>query len=143
MKSAFMVYRKESVLKRLEKLREYATDLRPFGELPAEDFSRSRNDRYAVERILFLMAECVIDILDHLLSAGHGIVSDSYEDVIQNAHNNGIIPKGLYENLKGLGGFRNILAHGYLQIKPEEVHRNMKKMIAVSGDVIEHFRNTL
>jgi uncharacterized protein YutE (UPF0331/DUF86 family) len=134
-----MVYRRESVLKRIGKLREYLEDLRLYGAMTVGEFKAAKTERYAVERILFLIAECVIDVLDHFLSTKYGITSEGYEDVIDNAMENGVIGAELYEKLKGLGGFRNILAHGYLKIDSVEIHGNMKKMISIIGDVINWF----
>lgn len=138
-----MVYRKESVIKRIGKLREYAIDLRVFAGLTSVEFKSSKIDRYAVERILFLIAECIIDVLDHHLSARHGVVSESYEDVIENALVNGVIDADLYGKLKGLGGFRNVLAHGYLAVNTDEVHRHMLKMLSIIDAVIATFERML
>ncbi len=134
-----MVYRKESILKRIEKLNEYSNDLRPHGRLSINEFMASKTERYAVERILFLIAECIIDILDHYLSAKHGVVSDGYEDIIDNALENKVIDAGMHSQLKGLGGFRNVLAHGYLKIDSAETHANMMKMLSVLEGVIKRF----
>ncbi|HPA73707.1 MAG TPA: DUF86 domain-containing protein [Spirochaetota bacterium] len=134
-----MVYRKESIIKRIEKLKEYLEDLRPYGGMSVDAFTASKTERYAVERILFLIAECIIDVLDHCLSAKHGVVSESYEDVIDNAFANKLIDAGMHEQLKGLGGFRNVLAHGYLKIDSAETHANMMKMLSMLDGVIRRF----
>ncbi|HON78243.1 MAG TPA: DUF86 domain-containing protein [Spirochaetota bacterium] len=134
-----MVYRKESVVKRIGKLKEYMVDLQPYSTMSAGEFKTSKTERYAVERILFLIAECIIDVLDHFLSAKHGVVSEGYEDIIDNALENSVIDAGLYEKLKGLGGFRNVLAHGYLKIDSAETHSNMVKMTLIMDEVITRF----
>ncbi len=134
-----MVYRKESVVKRIEKLREYNSDILPLSRMTIDEFKSSKNEKYAAERILFLIAECVIDVLDHYLSAKHGVVSEGYEDIIDNAVAREVITRELYENIRGLGGFRNVLAHGYLKIDPAETHANMVKMVSVLDGVIERF----
>ena len=38
-----------------------------------------------MERLLFLVAGTVLDMLDHVLSARHEVVSDSYEEIVTNA----------------------------------------------------------
>lgn len=134
-----MVYRKESILKRIEKLREYSDDLRPYCSLSINEFKASKTERYAVERILFLIAECIFDVLDHYLSAKHGVVSEGYEDIIDNALENKVIDSSMHTQLKGLGGFRNVLAHGYLKIDSGETHANMAKMILILDGVIRRF----
>jgi len=42
-----------------------------------------------------------------------------------------VISQQLYGDIKGMGGFRNILVHGYLQIKPPIVFENYHKALAV------------
>ena len=49
-----MVYRPESLLERLELLRQYGADLTQWRDLSLDDYLRSRTTRYAVERLLFL-----------------------------------------------------------------------------------------
>lgn len=137
--STDMVYSKESVLKRIEKLKEYRSDLQDLGGISYEQFERDKKSRYIIERILFLIAESILDTLDHILSSKHSIVSDSYEDIITNASRRGIIDGALYEKIKGLGGFRNVLAHEYITISGDEVYKNYLKVKDVLDDVIKTF----
>lgn len=58
-----MVYRPRSLLERLELLRQYGADLSQWRDLSLDDYLRSRTTRYAVERLLFLVAGTVLDIL--------------------------------------------------------------------------------
>ncbi|WP_022855391.1 type VII toxin-antitoxin system HepT family RNase toxin [Thermodesulfobacterium thermophilum] len=118
-----MVYRKESLIRRLEKLKEYRRDLLDLGELSFEDYMKTRWLHYSVERLLFLIAESILDIFDHILASKFQVISDSYEDIIRNAYSKGIIDKELFEMLKGLGAFRNVLAHEYLELSHEEFTR--------------------
>jgi uncharacterized protein YutE (UPF0331/DUF86 family) len=134
-----MVYRKETILRRIEKLKEYQHDIAPFAKMSLETFLQSKKDRYAAERVLFLLAECIIDILDHILAAKHSIASESYEEVIINSFEYAIIDADLYDKLKGLGGFRNMLAHGYLTIADSETYANLLKMATILDEIIAHF----
>ena len=133
-----MVYRPDSVAKRLEKLRQYRTDLAQWRTLSLEDYLADRNTRYAVERLLHLISEAILDILDHLLSAKQEIVSDTYEDVLANAHRGGFLTAQRYGELRGLGGFRNLLAHEYVGLDDATVHRQMGKMnLVLPGLVLD------
>ena len=49
------------------------------------------------------------------------------EIILECLHTRGVIPGALYQKLKGLGGFRNILVHDYLRIDLGEVQRNLIK----------------
>lgn len=134
-----MVYKRESLLKRLEKLKEYRYDLKEIGDIFFEQYIKDKKTKYSIERLLFLITENILDFLDHILSARFEILSDSYEDIIENAYKKGLIEDTLYTKLKGLGGFRNILAHEYLNLSDDEVFRNFKKMLNIIDDVINSF----
>ena len=126
-----MVYRPKSLLERLELLRQYGADLAQWRDLSLDDYLRSRTTRYAVERLLFLVAGTVLDMLDHVLSARHEVVSDSYEEIVTNAHRHALISSDLYGALRGLGGFRNVLAHEYVGLADATVHEHLVKMNGV------------
>jgi len=134
-----LVYRKEALIKRLEKLKEYHNDLDADRSLSLDGYKRDKQTRYATERLLFLISENILDFLDHILSARFEVVSDSYEEIIENAFKREIIDKALYSRLKGLGGFRNVLAHEYLRIDDEEVFRHRTRMSGMLNDLIEAF----
>ena len=131
-----MVYRPDSVAKRLERLREYRVDLAQWRDLSLDEYLASRTTRYAVERLLHLVAEAVLDILDHLLSAQQEIVSDTYEDVLSNAHRGGFLSEERYRELRGLGGFRNVLVHEYVGLDDATVYRQMSKMNRVLPNLL-------
>ena len=120
-----MVYRPESIERRLAKLGQYAEDLA--GLLPAdfESYVTDRRAKYAIERLLLLITETV---LDHALSAKHEVVSDGYEDILRGAHAHGILSTSRFRQLEGIGGFRNVLAHEYLALRDEEVYAHAVKL---------------
>ena len=138
-----MVYNKESLTKRLEKLREYAADIDELGNVPFEIYLRDKKTKDSSERLLLLISENFLDFLDHILSSKHGVVSDSYEEIILNAYKKGLLDGDLYGKLKGLGGFRNIIAHEYLKLNDEEVHRNCLKVKKMLSQVIYAFEKLI
>jgi len=138
-----VVYRKESLVKRIEKLKEYGHDLSSYSILTFEEYASDRKTKYAIERLLFLIAENILDFLDHLLSARSGVVSEGYENILENAFERGLLDRELYVGLKGLGGFRNVLAHEYLKLNDEEVFRNFVKMKNLLPTVIFHLEGLI
>lgn len=131
-----MVYRKESLLRRIEKLREYRHDLREMRDIPFEQYVTDKKVKYSIERLLFLIAENILDSLDHLLSARFETISDSYEEIIENAYKRGLLTADFHSRLRGLGSLRNILAHEYLNLSDDEVYRNFKKMTELIDEII-------
>jgi uncharacterized protein YutE (UPF0331/DUF86 family) len=138
-----LVYRKEGLVKRIEKLKEYRHDLKEMYGISFEQYIKDKKVKYSTERLLFLIAENILDFLDHILSSKFEIISDSYEDIIEKAYEKNLIDETMYSNLKGLGGFRNILAHEYLTLSNDEVFRNFKKMVGIIDGVIEGFENMI
>lgn len=134
-----MVYKKESLLKRIEKLREYRYDLKEMEDATFEQYVKDKKVKYSIERLLFIISENILDFLDHILSSRFELVSDSYEDIIENAYKKDVLSDALYTKLKGLGGFRNVLAHEYLYLSDEEVFRNFKKILQIIDEVIDTF----
>lgn len=78
-------------------------------------------DEWAVERGLHLGAEILFDIGNHILSAHFGVSAADYEDIVVQLGVAGVIDSTLRDRLTGLGGFRNILVHGYLRVNSERV----------------------
>jgi len=103
--------RLEEVISRLEELRR----------LDARALREGFREVWAVERGLQLGAEIVLDVGNHILSAHFGVSAQDYEDIITQLGTHNVIGASLREELKGLGGFRNILVHGYLRVDPDRV----------------------
>lgn len=138
-----MVYRRESLLKRIEKLREYRHDLKQMSDITFEEYVKDKRTKYSIERLLFLISENILDFLDHILSSQFEIISESYEDIIENARKKEVMDDSLYSKLKGLGGFRNVLAHEYMNLSDEEVFRNLHKMLKMIDNIIDAFENAV
>ena len=136
-----MVYRRESLVKQIEKLKEYYRDIESYKDLPFEEYLADKRCKYAIERLLFLIAENILDFLDHLLSTRFSIVSEGYENILENSYKRGIIDKGVYQKLKGLGGFRNVLAYEYIGLDDKEVYRNFTKMKTILPEIIAYLEN--
>jgi len=134
-----MVYKVEFLKRSLSKLEEYFSDLSKYKSLKMEDYLQKKETKYAIERIIFLVSENIIDMLDHILSAKFKVTSDTYEEVILNSFKYKIIPKDIYDKLKGLGKFRNVLAHEYLELDDELVFKGFKKIQSISKDIINFF----
>jgi uncharacterized protein YutE (UPF0331/DUF86 family) len=134
-----MVLKQEILLERLKQMDTALGELSLYQHKSQEDMGASLSLRWTVERGLIALANLVFDIADHILSAHFGIYSDTYEETLRQLQNKGVISKDLYQKIKGLGGFRNILVHDYLKIDLTEVQRNLLKAFEVfpafSGEI--------
>lgn len=116
-----MVRRPEAIRDRLLRLEEVISRLEQLRRLEPRALRESFRDAWAVERGLQLGAEIIFDVGNHILSGHFGVSARDYEDIIAQLGTNGVIDAALREQLKGLGGFRNILVHGYLRVDPDRV----------------------
>ena len=116
-----MVLRPEAVKARLLRLEEVVSRLHDLASGGPDAVRVGFRDAWAAERGLQVAAEIVFDIGNHILTAHFGSSATDYEDIIARLENHGVIGRGLRERLRGLGGFRNILVHGYLSVDPDRV----------------------
>jgi uncharacterized protein YutE (UPF0331/DUF86 family) len=116
-----LVLRPEAIRERLLRLEEVISRLEDLARLDRQTFQASFRDAWAAERGLQLAAEIIFDIGNHILSARFGVSAQDYEDIIVQLGSHAVIDAGLRDRLRGLGGFRNILVHGYLRIDPDRV----------------------
>ncbi len=114
-----MVLKPDAVQARLLRLEEVISELERLRD--AELASETLGHQWAIERGLHLGAEILLDIGNHVLSAGFGVAADGYEDIIQRLGERLVLSTELHQRLAGLGGFRNLLVHDYLRLDPERV----------------------
>jgi uncharacterized protein YutE (UPF0331/DUF86 family) len=115
-----LVLRPEAVRERLLRLEEVLSNLEA---LRAEGLDPRAGFRQAwlAERGLQLAAEIALDVGNHILSAHFGVAARDYEDVLTQLAERGVVDKELRERFRGLGGFRNLLVHGYLKLDADRV----------------------
>lgn len=121
-----MVLRPEAIRERLLKLEEVISRLEELGRLEPHALQKNFRDAWAAERGLQLGAEIIFDVGNHILSAHFGISAEDYEDIIARLGASGVLDGATRDRLKGLGGFRNILVHGYLRVEPDRVAEFLK-----------------
>ena len=122
-----MVLRPEAVRERLLRLENVISGLEELRRIDAAHLRNSFRDLWAVERGLQLGAEIVFDIGNHILSAHFGKSAQDYEDILVQLAVLGVIPASTLDRLKGLGGFRNILVHGYIKVDQEKVLEHLQE----------------
>ena len=122
-----MVLKQEIVLERLKAMDTALEELSLYQSNSTEDLRASLSLRWTVERGLIGLANLVFEIADHILSGHFGVYSNTYEETLEQLRDKEVISRDLYQKLKGLGGFRNILVHEYLKVDLTEVHRNLLK----------------
>jgi len=129
-----VVLKPESIRARLLKLEEVVSRLQELQDLDPEQLRHSFRDTWAMERGLQLGAEILFDVGNHILSAHFGSSADSYGAILTRLADRGVLDASLRDRLQGLGGFRNILVHGYATLDPERVLKVLASATAVFTD---------
>ena len=125
-----MTLRPEVVHERLRKLREILRNLEKVKAVPREDFVASFEHYWLGERGLHLAAEAVFDVGNHLLAGHFNVHPADYEDVLDRLAQQRVVSPDLRERLRGLGGFRNVLVHAYLEIDEGRVYESLKNELS-------------
>ncbi len=116
-----MTLRPRAIEARLRRLQQVVRRLRRYRDRGA-DLLRSDEDlQWLVERGLHLGCEIVLDVSNHVLAGAFSRTPETYEQILDGLAAEAVLSAGLRAELKGLGGFRNVLVHDYLDVDPERV----------------------
>jgi uncharacterized protein YutE (UPF0331/DUF86 family) len=112
---------RDRILAKLDDLYGYGSELRAI--LPGDftTYMGNPTTRRAVERLLQISIECILDICN-LLVAGHrlGLPSEE-EDLFTKLETGGILSSEVVSALRSIRRFRNILVHEYGRINNQIV----------------------
>lgn len=126
-----MVFRKESILERLKRLEEVLSALEAKSSVTLEAYEKDRDIQWFVERGLEIASSIIFDVGNHILAGVYRTPAQGYEEILEELRKKGVLSDGLYRNLRGLGGFRNLLVHGYLRLDARIVYENFRKALSV------------
>ncbi|MBI4599736.1 DUF86 domain-containing protein [Candidatus Uhrbacteria bacterium] len=104
--------------RRIERVRGYYNDLTELLAM-ADGMSRKIFFYYAVERVIQLIVDEVIDMNNHLISALAFSVPDDFQSTFRVLADNNIVSEKLAERLAPIVGLRNRLVHRYETVDRE------------------------
>lgn len=122
-----MVIKQSSIIERLKELDTVLNELNQYQDVQPETLRTHISQRWIVERGLIAAASLILDIADHILVGHFGFYASSYEESLQGLCDKGVISSDLFNQIKGLGGFRNVLVHMYQEIDPALVVESLHK----------------
>lgn len=126
-----MVLKREVVQRRIEELDTTLARLSRHRDVSLEDYRHDPDLQWIVERGLLNAAGLLFDIADHVLSGHFGRHSETYQASLDGLYEERVIPRDLHEDLEGLGGFRNLLVHEYVELDSAEVHQHFQAAFQV------------
>lgn len=124
-----MVLKREVVEERFKELDRILRELDRYRGVSTEVIGAELSQRWIIERGLIAAATLIFDIADHILAGRYGIYAETYEGALRSLRDQRVISGGLYDRIRGLGGFRNILVHRYTAIDPLEVHQSFHRAL--------------
>ncbi|MBI2934735.1 MAG: DUF86 domain-containing protein [Chloroflexi bacterium] len=126
-----MVVKKQVIVEKLKQLDTILQELTLYREKSSAEIEASLSLRWAVEGGLIAAARQVFEIADHILGGHFAIYPESYEESLLLLRVNNVVPVELYERMRGLGGFRNILVHEYARVDIAELGRGLAQAFEV------------
>jgi uncharacterized protein YutE (UPF0331/DUF86 family) len=109
--------------RRLARLEAVLSDLRDLARVDRAAFMRDRALQAQAERWLYVAAECVLDLAHHVIADRGWRTPETYRDAFRVLRDNGVLDEGLAANMEGWAGLRNVLAHLYLDVDHQLLHR--------------------
>jgi uncharacterized protein YutE (UPF0331/DUF86 family) len=85
---------------------------RPSGQAALLDPAGLR-DRRALERVLYMAIQDLLDVAVHVLAEQGWQVPETYRSMIIDLGRHGVLPPDLADRIAGMAGFRNVLEHEY------------------------------
>lgn len=106
---------------KLRYLREYLQDLAEYQNITTDEYKSRKKDQRFVERTLHLACECCMDIAAHVISRKSLRSPRDNKDLFLILHENQILSEPVYQAMKKMVQFRNIVVHDYARIDPQIV----------------------
>ena len=116
-----MTLRARALEARLRRLKDVTRRLRRYRERGANHLAKDEDLAWLVERGLQLGCEIVLDTANHILAGAFGRSVETYEQMLDALAAEAVVSPELRSDLRGLGGFRNVLVHDYLELDPARV----------------------
>lgn len=130
-----MIFDKNLIKENLIELNNIYAELLKYKDIKEEEMINNLSIRWIIERGILAGISIILDIGNHILASQYRIYPDTYEDVLKEMFSKGIISQEIYTKIKGMGSFRNILAHEYIKIDPKKVYQNYKKFLEIIPEI--------
>jgi uncharacterized protein YutE (UPF0331/DUF86 family) len=114
--------------RRLQRLDDSTTKLEALGERSRSEFDADSLLRDLAERNFEVAAQCVIDIAMRIIAMEQAPRTSDGGDAIRRLSELGVLGGDFARSLAPIAGFRNVLAHQYLDIDWDLVHAHFAQL---------------
>ncbi len=118
-----MTLQEAFIAQSLQELDRVASELEKYLAVSVDQLQGNLSLRWTVERGLLAGLGLVFQVADHILSSHFHSTPESYQQLLTELRGHGVIGREAHEQLKGAGGFRNVLVHEYIKVDLNEVAR--------------------
>ena len=125
--AAAMAVQRDFVVRALAELERVVQELEKYQGTTAQGMAANLSLRWTVERGLLAGLTLLFQVADHILTAHFRRTAETYEGLLLELYTCGVLSEGLYGQLRGAGGFRNVLVHEYISIDLNEVAHTLQK----------------
>lgn len=123
---------KYSLSTHLDFLRKYIKSLEKYKKMiNKKKFLSDEMIQDVIERNLQLVIECMLTIGEIIIARYNFRKPETNDDIFDVLAEGKVYPKKFAEDLWGLGGFRNILVHNYINLDLEKVYSHLEKGIPI------------
>jgi len=119
------------VAKKLEQIERYYGELRSKQTLSKEQFLGDVTEKRAVERMFENVIQACTDLAKHIATEDFGYSGDRSKEAVEVLATNDIITEETAETVAAAIGFRNILAHEYGDVDPEQVYEYLQNELSI------------
>ena len=121
---------KESIKRLLKTIEESLAKLDGIAKIPKKEFLRngSATTQDIAKWNFYVVVQGCLDLGNHLISIKGFDMPERYEDIISILEKEKVIPAKIASSMHGMGGFRNIIAHGYFKINSVLLYSHLKKL---------------
>jgi len=118
---------KESIKKILNILSESLEELSKLAKISKEEFLVNKALQNLAKWHFYVAVQSCLDLGNHIISIKGFEMPERYEDIIATLAKEKVISDNLAKSLEGMGGFRNLIAHGYFKIDLNKLYGYLKK----------------
>ncbi|UXD22657.1 hypothetical protein IPA_07100 [Ignicoccus pacificus DSM 13166] len=124
----------------MSRARKAIEKLRGISEVPLEEYLSDEDLQALSERYLHILLEAILDLGAFVLAKKGVSVGTTYRDIVEGLIRIGVIPAELGYLARGIPGMRNVLVHGYAEIRHDIVYQLLKDEL---GDLVRIFERIL
>ena len=119
----------ELLQRRLERLDEYLIILQRLSQYTYGEFIADPERYGSAERFLELSIQLIDDMGNHVVAAERLGRVEAAADIPRLLHDHGIVDDALADCPAAMIGFRNVLAHEYMEIDRRQVYENLTQRL--------------